>query len=205
MDAKSKPGHFVGFEPGTKDTYRIWCEKHTASPDDTQEDISAVSTASETLEPVSLGKRQNSTLENVELPEHETTEGMEDSENISNTTAEERRYPLRERRQPQPYWTANAAPALVPGRSNPLGTTTAFRSSTFEEYGAPLGSSHGDAHSCSVRYRRGGIPVTERSSAVDDAAIEWGYSPLILARNTQLRRWQLLRLLKPWSLGGRIP
>eukprot|EP00963_Diacronema_lutheri_P011126 scaffold1318_cov362-Pavlova_lutheri.AAC.40 len=123
MDAKSKPGHFVGFEPGTKDTYRIWCgeklvlsrnvtflgvaEKPTASPDDTQEDISAVSTASETLEPVSLGKRQNSTLENVELPEHETTEGMEDSENISNTTAEERRYPLRERRQPQPYWTAN--------------------------------------------------------------------------------------------------
>eukprot|EP00963_Diacronema_lutheri_P004998 scaffold365_cov361-Pavlova_lutheri.AAC.2 len=96
MDAKSKPGHFVGFEPGTKDTYRIWCgeklvlsrnvtflgvaEKPTASPDDTQEDITPMPTASETLEPVSLGERQNSTIENVELPEHETTEGMEDAE-----------------------------------------------------------------------------------------------------------------------------
>eukprot|EP00963_Diacronema_lutheri_P010020 scaffold946_cov359-Pavlova_lutheri.AAC.2 len=30
-----------------------------------------------------------------------------------------------------------AAPALVRGRSNPLGTTTEFRSSTFEEYGRP--------------------------------------------------------------------
>eukprot|EP00963_Diacronema_lutheri_P001208 scaffold78_cov513-Pavlova_lutheri.AAC.1 len=65
-------------------------------------------TASETLETVSLGERQNSTIENVELPEHETTEGMEDLENISNTAAEERRYPLRERRPPPPYWTANA-------------------------------------------------------------------------------------------------
>eukprot|EP00963_Diacronema_lutheri_P012970 scaffold2152_cov336-Pavlova_lutheri.AAC.1 len=123
MDAKSKPGQFVGFEPGTKDTYRIWCgeklvlsrnvtflgvaEKPTASPDDTQEDITPMPTASETLEPVSLGERHNSTLENVELQEHETNEGMEDSENISNTAAEERRYPVRERRPPQPYWTAN--------------------------------------------------------------------------------------------------
>jgi len=32
--------------------------------------------------------------------------------------------------------------------------------------------------------------VNERSSTVDEAAIEWGYSPLILACNTQLRRWQ---------------
>eukprot|EP00963_Diacronema_lutheri_P011185 scaffold1334_cov342-Pavlova_lutheri.AAC.1 len=138
MDAKSKPGHFVGFEPGTKDTY----QKPTASPDDTQEDITPMPTASETLEPVSLGERQNSTIENVELPEHETTEEMEDAENISNTAAEERRYPHRERRPPPPYWTANdveAAQALVPGRSNPLGTTTEFRSSTFEEYGAPVG------------------------------------------------------------------
>eukprot|EP00963_Diacronema_lutheri_P010611 scaffold1117_cov307-Pavlova_lutheri.AAC.1 len=123
MDAKSKPGHFVGFEPGTKDTYRIWCgeklvlsrnvtflgvaEKPTASPDDTQEDITPMPTASETLEPVLLGERQNSTIENVELPEHETTEGMADAENISNTAAEERRYPLRESRPPHPYWTAN--------------------------------------------------------------------------------------------------
>eukprot|EP00963_Diacronema_lutheri_P000532 scaffold30_cov329-Pavlova_lutheri.AAC.1 len=103
LDAKSKPGHFVGFEPVTKDTY----QKPTASPDDTQEDITPMPTASETLEPVSLGERQNSTIENVELPEHETTEGTEDAENISNTAAEERRYPLRERRPPHPYWTAN--------------------------------------------------------------------------------------------------
>jgi len=88
-------------------TFLDVAEKHTASPDDTQEDITPMPTTSETLEPVSLGERQNSTIENVELPEHETTEGMEDSENISNTAAEERRYPLRERRQPQPYWTAN--------------------------------------------------------------------------------------------------
>eukprot|EP00963_Diacronema_lutheri_P013224 scaffold2466_cov333-Pavlova_lutheri.AAC.1 len=35
--------------------------------------------------------------------------------------------------------TVEAAPAVVPRRSNPLGTTTEFRSSTFEEYGAPDG------------------------------------------------------------------
>jgi len=35
-----------------------------------------------------------------------------------------------------------------------------------------------------------GSRFTERSSAVDDAAIEWEYSPLILACNTQLQRWQ---------------
>jgi len=52
-----------------------------------------------------------------------------------------------------------AAQALVPRRSNPLGTTTEFWSSAFEEYAAPSGSSKGDAHSCSVRYRRGPIPV----------------------------------------------
>eukprot|EP00963_Diacronema_lutheri_P005052 scaffold370_cov349-Pavlova_lutheri.AAC.37 len=37
---------------------------------------------------------------------------------------------------------------------------------------------------------------TQRSSAVDDAAIVWGYSPLILACNTQLRRWQLTNVSK---------
>jgi len=58
-----------------------------------------------------------------------------------------------------PQISVMAAQALVPGRSNPLGTTTEFRSRTFEEYGAPCGSSKGDAHCCSVRYRRGGIPV----------------------------------------------
>lgn len=52
-----------------------------------------------------------------------------------------------------------AAPALVPGRSNPVETRTEFRPITFEEYGAPLGSSNGEVHSCSVRYRRVPIPV----------------------------------------------
>ena len=34
-----------------------------------------------------------------------------------------------------------------------------------------------------------------RSSAVDEAAIEWAYSPLIRACNTQLRRWQPTNVL----------
>eukprot|EP00963_Diacronema_lutheri_P010768 scaffold1163_cov370-Pavlova_lutheri.AAC.2 len=36
------------------------------------------------------------------------------------------------------FLTGEAAPALVLGRSNLFGTTTEFRSSTLEEYGAQL-------------------------------------------------------------------
>ena len=32
--------------------------------------------------------------------------------------------------------------------------------------------------------------LDRQSSAVDDTAIEWAYSPLIRACNTQIRRWQ---------------
>eukprot|EP00963_Diacronema_lutheri_P004999 scaffold365_cov361-Pavlova_lutheri.AAC.3 len=83
-----------------------------------------------------------------------------------------------------------AAQALVPGRSNPLGTTTEFRSSTFEEYGAPVGPRRAMPIPAVFDTDEDRSRFTERSSAVDEAAIEWGYSPLILACNTQLRRWQ---------------
>eukprot|EP00963_Diacronema_lutheri_P010218 scaffold981_cov446-Pavlova_lutheri.AAC.1 len=46
---------------------------------------------------------------------------------------------------------------------------------------------------------------TERSSAVDEAAIEWGYSPLILACNAQLRRWQPTNVSKVNTLLLTVP
>eukprot|EP00963_Diacronema_lutheri_P008108 scaffold697_cov287-Pavlova_lutheri.AAC.1 len=88
------------------------------------------------------------------------------------------------------FENVEAAQALVPGRSNPLGTTTEFRSSTFEEYGAPVGPRRAMPIPAVFDTDEEGSRFTQRSSAVDEAAIEWGYSPLILACNTQLRRWQ---------------
>eukprot|EP00963_Diacronema_lutheri_P012972 scaffold2152_cov336-Pavlova_lutheri.AAC.3 len=123
MDAKSKPGQFVGIEPGTKDTYRIWCDgklvlprnvtflgvtqKATAESDVTIADRSPLPDSSELLDSVPLVERQNSRVDHLEIAEQETAGNSDDSENVRSRITEERRYPLRERRPPQPYWTAN--------------------------------------------------------------------------------------------------
>ena len=123
MDAKSKSGFFVGIEPGTKDTCRIWsggkvvlsrnvtflgiAESPTAETDDTVAELSSLPVSAEPLDPEPLVEIQNRTVDNLETAEHEIEDDTDDPENVRNLAAEVRRYPLRERRQPQPYWTAN--------------------------------------------------------------------------------------------------
>ena len=123
MDAKSKSGFFVGIEPGTKDTCRIWSggkvilsrnvtflgmtETPSAETDDTVAEPSPLPLSSDLLDSQPLVETQTTTVDNPETAEQETTEETDASENIRSSIAENRRYPLRERRQPQPYWTAN--------------------------------------------------------------------------------------------------
>ena len=123
MDAKSKFGTFVGIEPGTKDTCRIWtdgkvvlsrnvtflgmAESPTAETDDTVAELSSLPVSAEPLDPEPLVEIQNRTVDNLETAEHETENDTDDPENVRNLVTEGRRYPLRERRLPEPYWTAN--------------------------------------------------------------------------------------------------
>ena len=123
MDAKIKSGIFVGFEPGTKDTCRIcfdgkvvlsrnvtflgMAETPTAETDDTVAELSPLPASAELLDSEPLVETQSSTVEYLETARQETTEDSDDAENVRSSIVENRRYPLRERRQPQPYWTAN--------------------------------------------------------------------------------------------------
>eukprot|EP00963_Diacronema_lutheri_P005050 scaffold370_cov349-Pavlova_lutheri.AAC.35 len=104
MDAKSKPGQFVGFEPGTKDTNRIWCDgKLVFSRNVTFLGVTQKATA-ESDDNIA---ERSPLPDSSELLDSETDGNSDDSENVRSRTTEERRYPVRKRRPPQPYWTAN--------------------------------------------------------------------------------------------------
>ena len=123
LDAKSKSGFFVGIEPGTRDTCRIWSsgkvilsinvtflgmtETPSAETDDTVAELSPLPLSSDLLDSQPLVETQTTTVETLETAEQETTEETDASENIRSSASNGRRYPVRERRQPQPYWTAN--------------------------------------------------------------------------------------------------
>ena len=82
-------------------------ETPTAVSDNTVSELSPLSVPSDLQDSEQLVERQTHSVDNLETAEQETTEDTDDAENVRSSIAENRRYPLRERRQPQPYWTAN--------------------------------------------------------------------------------------------------
>ena len=82
-------------------------ETPSAETDDTVAELSPLPLSSDLLDSQPLVETQTTTVDNLETAEQETTEETDASENIRSSASDGRRYPVRERRQPQPYWTAN--------------------------------------------------------------------------------------------------
>ena len=123
LDAKSKRGIFLGYEAGTKDTYKVMCDnklilsrnvRFTGLPKEKLQ-----TELPENVQPEDLSYATG--CDDVHPPTCEDALGCGDTEATNNTVAGEptqlesteisethdRRYPTRERKKPQNYWLAN--------------------------------------------------------------------------------------------------
>eukprot|EP00963_Diacronema_lutheri_P009628 scaffold869_cov399-Pavlova_lutheri.AAC.1 len=123
LEAKSKRGIFLGYEPGTKDTFKIMCENKiiisrnvkftsidkTTTKDnlkEMQQDILPMDLLVETDGMQIDCNKPSQDLETVDQNTSSTEDPMDTEENQP-ATRNERRYPTRERRTPQDFWVAN--------------------------------------------------------------------------------------------------
>ena len=122
LDAKSKEGVFLGFETGTKDAYKVFSEgkicisrnvtfvTETESLHDNsrvtqmQNDYSWIPDPTVTIENVTENNAQD-TAASASRTESQQTQSIAEENN--NETVQQRRYPLRTRTPPEPYWVAN--------------------------------------------------------------------------------------------------
>ena len=123
LDSKSRKGIFVGYEPGSKDTFRIFCgnkiilsrnvkfigESHHQPECNEEKELTPSSLQNITFEEEDLDAADYQESDTVETTS--TKDSDEDATDIAHSNQssdnEERRYPRRERRVPKEYWVAN--------------------------------------------------------------------------------------------------
>ena len=133
LDARSKRGIFLGYEPGTKDTFKILCDNKIILSRNVKFMGTGKTTPQDNLaKKQKVEPAQNSFVENddVQIDTNEIQQQLTTSENntssLEDTTITEenqsipsieRRYPVRDRRKPQDFWVANVC--LQEPQTNP--------------------------------------------------------------------------------------
>lgn len=107
LDSKSKPGIFLGIEPGSKDTCKIWCDGKVVL----SRNVHFLTHQSDVVEEPSVEKSNNQldVLADVEEEEQSVVDANDEDENHTPLTpGGTDRYPRRERRPPQEFWQVHA-------------------------------------------------------------------------------------------------
>ena len=123
LDAKSKEGLFLGFEAGTKDAFKIFSEgkiivsRNVIFPSELAPEMKRTENVQSSEDITWIGDGQEMQRESpTQTPDFhmdqppvcdELDDSADTNDEHSNETAPERRYPLRARHTPQPFWIAN--------------------------------------------------------------------------------------------------